>query len=303
MEASIQLNKMRFLRMLFLLSTFLFLICACSDTTRPENFEPDLVDESNSLSLNESAAGSHNDESAVVSDEPDKLLRPRIGIYAGKGSWDINILAAERFFEHYGVKYKLFDEQDALDGSINQDFDLIWFPGGFAAEYKNLIPNHDNIIMFVEQGGIFVGSCAGAYYASSILRWLGTDNPYPLELFKGKAVGPLAGEIGWGEIAKLSLEPGHPVNNNFDSALDMYYFDGPYFEADDPSSIQILARYTINNEPAVIAGRYGAGKFLLLGPHPELGGYTPESPDFNLDGGEGAQWPWLYAALIWISNW
>jgi glutamine amidotransferase-like uncharacterized protein len=294
MEVSIQVNKMRFLIMLFLLSAFFLVICACSDPTLPENDQPD---------LNESAVGSLNDETAVVSEQPDKLIWPRIGIYAGKGSWDINVLAAERFFEHYAVNYDLFDEQDAIDGSINKDFDLIWFPGGFAAEYKNLIPNHDNIILFVEQGGIFVGSCAGAYYGSAVLRWLGTDHPYPLELFKGKAVGPLAGEIGWGEIATFNLEAGHPVNSEFDSALDMYYFDGPYFEADDSSSIQILARYAINNEPAVIAGRYGTGKFLLLGPHPELGGYTAESPDFNLDGGEGAQWPWFYAALLWISNW
>lgn len=298
------MNKIRFLRMLFLLSAFLLLICACSDTSMPETVEPEPVDESISVPPNDSATGNHNDETAVVSDKPEKLLwPPRIGIYAGKGSWDINILTAERFFEHYGVQYELFDEQDAVNGSINQKFDLIWFPGGFAAEYKNLIPNHDYISLFVEQGGIFVGSCAGAYYASAVLRWLGTDHPYPLELFKGKAVGPLAGEIGWGEIATFNLEPGHPVNTEFDSVLDMYYFDGPYFEAYDPSSIQILARYAINNEPAVIAGRYGTGKFLLLGPHPELGGYTPDSPDFNLDGGEGAQWPWLYAAFLWISNW
>ncbi len=288
------MNMMRFLRLLLLLSAFLLFFCACSDATIPETIEPDLVDESNDLSQEESAADSYNSE---------EVLWPRIGIYAGKGSWDVNILAAERLFEHYEVQYELFDEQDVVDGSINQDYDLIWFPGGFAAEYKNLIPNHDNINLFVDQGGIFVGSCAGAYYASSILRWLGTDNPYPLKLFEGKAIGPLSGEIGWGEIATFSLEPRHPVNNEFGSAIDMYYFDGPYFEADDPSSIQILARYAINNEPAVIAGRYGTGKFLLLGPHPELGGYTPESPDFNLDGGEGAQWPWLYAALIWISNW
>jgi len=302
MEASVQVNKIHFIRILFLLSALL-LICACSDSSIPEIVEPDPLDENISESPNDGAAGNQSDETAAVSDKPETLSLTRIGIYAGKGSWDINILAAERFFDHYGVQYALFDEQDAVDGSINKDFDLIWFPGGFAAEYKNLIPNHDYISLFVEQGGIFVGSCAGAYYASAILRWLGTDHPYPLELFKGKAVGPLAGEIGWGEIATFSLEPGHPVNTEFDSVLDMYYFDGPYFEAYDPSSIQILARYAINNEPAVIAGRYGTGKFLLFGPHPELGGYTPDSPDFNLDGGEGAQWPWLYTALLWISNW
>lgn len=297
------MNKTLFLRMLFLLSAFLLLVCACSDPTRLETVEPDLVDESNGLPLNDPAADDRNDETVVEPAEPEKILWPRIGIYAGLGSWDINVLTAERFFEHYEVQYELFDEQDAIDGSINQDFDLIWFPGGFAAEYKYLIPNHENIRLFVEEGGIFVGSCAGAYYASSVLRWLGTDHPYPLELFEGKAVGPLAGEIGWGEIAKLSLEPGHPVNAEFDATLDVYYFDGPYFEAYDSSSVQILARYAINNEPAVIVGRYETGKYLLLGPHPELGGYTPESPDFNIDGGEGAQWSWLYAALIWICNW
>ncbi len=233
-------------------------------------------------------------------DEPEL---PRIGIYTGKGSWYDNVKTLQNFFDRHGIEWSEFDEQDAVSLDLGMHFDIIWFPGGFAAEYKNFIPDHSNIRSFVREGGAFIGSCAGAYYAGDILRWHGTDYEYPLKLFDGRGIGPLAGLIAWGEIDTFNLEADHPVNADFGDSLDMYYFDGPYFDTYNPDSVEVLARYAVNDKPAVIAGRYDNGKYLLLGPHPELGGYSTESPDFNLDGGEGAQWPWLHASLLWFSNW
>jgi glutamine amidotransferase-like uncharacterized protein len=244
------------------------------------------------------------DEPEVAGELPEpEIPVPRIGIYSGTGSWDINVLALQRFFDHHELPWSEFDEKDATSQDLGAIYDIIWFPGGFAAEYKNFISDHANISSFIEEGGAFIGSCAGAYYASDILTWLGSDHQYPLGLFPGRGVGPLAGLIGWGETASVSLEEQHPANEGFDSNLSIYYFDGPYFDPYDNEPVLILARYAVNDQPAVIAGRHGLGKYLLLGPHPELGGYTPESPDFNLDGDQGAQWPWLFSLFTWFAGW
>lgn len=234
---------------------------------------------------------------------PATIPLPRAGIYAGRGSWDVNVRALKSFLDAYGYNWSLLDENDVGNESLSKNFDLIWFPGGFAAEYKYYINDHENIRSFIENGGIFVGSCAGSYYAADILRWLGSDYNYPLKIFDGKAVGPLSGLIAWGEIASYDLEKDHPVNSDFNNMINFYYFDGPYFEPYDHSSVEVLARYSVNNEPAVIAGRFGKGKYLLLGPHPELGGYSQKSPEFNTDGEDGAEWPWLQSALLWLSQW
>ncbi len=292
-----------------LITALLILSLSCS----PENFaadsnlqklgqnlhDPDNLAEAVSDDEDESTAEDEN-----VSAEPEPVPElPHIGIYSGVGSWDVNVETFKHFFDYYGYQWSEFSQEDAETMDLSSHYDLIWFPGGFAAEYKYLIANHDNIREFVENGGMFAGSCAGAYYASDILRWLGEDQDYPLKLFPGKAVGPLTGLIGWGQVANLSLDNNLPFNNNHPPSLPMYYFDGPYFDSYEGEDYTVLARYEVNNEPAVIAGRYGSGKYILFGPHPEMGGYSDASSDFNIDGAEGAQWPWLSDALLWFAFW
>lgn len=248
---------------------------------------------------------SGNDLGENKDEQDDEIIDelPLIGIYSGVGSWDVNVQAFINFFEHYEYPWILIDEEDLVNMDLEGEIDVIVFPGGFAAEYKNLIPNHENLILFVNEGGIFIGTCAGAYYASDILTWYGTDYNYPLGFYDGRGIGPLAGQVNWGDITGFHLTPGHPANEGFDQTLDFYYFDGPYFDLDEATSVEILANYKVNSQPAVIAGRYGEGKYLLVGPHPELGGYSAQSPDFNLYGEEGAQWPWLQSSLTWLFKW
>ncbi len=301
------MNK-KFIAILF--ATLFFIIatsllpasCGSEIKKGPADSEVNEADRISESEIDEQLPGSSDNR--VTAEEPDEEPElPRIGLYAGKGSWDVNVIILQRFFDSYSVEWSEFDEQDAVSLDLEAHYDILWFPGGFAAEYKNFITDHSNIRSFVEDGGAFIGSCAGAYYAGDILRWHGTDYEYPLKLFEGRGIGPLAGLIAYGEIATFNLEEDHLVNDDFGQSLDMYYFDGPYFDAYNPDSIEVLARYAVNNKPAVIAGRYGKGKYLLFGPHPELGGYTPESQNFNLEGEEGAQWPWLYISLLWFSTW
>ncbi|MFO7951643.1 MAG: BPL-N domain-containing protein [Bacillota bacterium] len=225
-----------------------------------------------------------------------------VGVYAGKGSWYESTQSTKNFLDNYGIEWSSFDEIDATNLELLNHFDLIWFPGGFAAEYKNYISNHAAIVDFVHDGGYFIGSCAGAYYASDILKWQGTDYQYPLNFFEGKGVGPLSGQIVRGEAASFILEPGHPANQSFNKSIELYYFDGPYFAPYNESSITVLARYEINHEPAVIAGESGEGRYLLFGPHPELGRYKADEQAFHLEGDQGANWPWLYSVFKWFVN-
>ncbi len=278
-------------------------------------------EQTNDLPENDAETGEHNNrdhlqdreveqkEKRDNEDANDQTNLPRIGVYNGVGSWDLNVDANLNFLEKHGFTSGLFDEDDAVNLDLSEQFDMIWFPGGFSGEYNYLISSHDNIRSFVASGGAFIGSCAGAYYASDILRWKGSNQDYRLALFDGIGAGPLIGLINWGEIATLTLTEEHPANEGFADELGAYYMDGPYFiphnedENNKEQQIEILARYSVNEKPAVIAGRYGDGKYLLLGPHPELGGYSPGSADMNVEGEEGAQWPWLLSSLLWFYSW
>ncbi len=293
---------------LIVLASLLF-FASCNTITRsdlPENNagEQEQTENTGPYPDGDSNINQSDGNAEQLINEKSKDTLKRVGIYDGRGSWEISRSAYENFFNHYDIEYGSFDEQDAVSLDLGRHFDVILFPGGFAAEYKNYISDHDNILNFIAEGGSFIGSCAGAYYASDILRWQGSDYQYPLSLFDGKGIGPLSGLIGWGEAATFILEPQHPANDSFSRSLDFYYFDGPYFEPyKDLDDYEVLATYAKNDKPAVIAGRYGKGKYLLLGPHPEIGGYTAESPGFNVEGDDGAKWPWLYSSLLWFFKW
>ncbi len=231
----------------------------------------------------------------------DHLKKPRIGLYAGKGSWPENITIIENFLDYYGFSWSVFDEEDAVNLNLIEEFDTIWLAGGFSAEYKYYIKDHSNIKNFINEGGLFIGTCAGAYYAADVLRWKGTDYEYPLKLFKGKGIGPMSGLIGWGETSTLKLEGEHPANLGFKPERNIYYFDGPYFKPYDEEAVTVLARYTVNDQPAVIIGDSGAGHYLLMGPHPEIGDSWEQTAQAE-ESKQGAQWPWLYQLIIWVYN-
>jgi|GEM_PF-1015472 len=304
------MNKaFRNLILLILFVLFILLLSSCAQTPvyLKENYEDYLKAQSDAEVEEADAATDSDNADNLQSPEPGKILDHfNIGLYNGVGVWDLNVLALQNFFTENGLSYTLFDEHDVTSTFLSDHFDLIWFPGGFAAEYRYYIPDLEPIIDFVNQGGYFVGSCAGAYFAADILSWQGQegkDHDYPLNFFPGRAAGPLVYKLNWGDQALLILNRDIPANSDFETALAAYYFDGPYFDAFPEADYLALAYYETNNRPAVVAGKFGAGKYLLFGPHPEMGGINEQSGDYDPDGGNNAQWSWLLAILYWFGDW
>ncbi len=223
-------------------------------------------------------------------------FNPVVGLYTGRGSWGPDLEAMENFLSRYELESVEIDEESLNSDELSDLCDLLVFVGGFSAEYLHYVGKHSNIRTFVEEGGSFVGFCAGAYYASSTMVWRGKELDYPLKLFSGEAAGPLS--IGWGSQTTTELNPALSFNQDFGESIEMWYFDGPCFTDLDEEKIDVLARYRFNGEAAVIAFNLGRGRVLLSGPHPELG-YVPAEERLDTEGGSGAQWPWLYAAIRW----
>lgn len=237
--------------------------------------------------------------SKPVVTEPEKAapFKPTVGLYTGRGSWDPDLVAMRNFLAGHDLDWVEIAQGALGSTDLGERCDLLVLVGGFSSEYLHYIENHANIRSFVENGGGFVGFCAGAYYASSTMVWRGEPLDYPLKLFPGEAAGPL--NIGWGSLAAVDLNRDLPFNRDFGETMEMWYFDGPCFTGLEGSGADVLARYRANGEAAVIAFDMGKGRVLLSGPHPELG-YSPAEERVETEGGGGAQWPWLYAALQWL---
>lgn len=164
--------------------------------------------------------------------------------------------------------------QDALE-----KFSLFIMPGGRDRPYHAALkgPANEKIRAFVENGGVYLGICAGAYYACRRIEF---DLGFPLEVceerelgfFPGKAIGPAYGN---GTFEYKSEKGARLANIGTDgterSPLKMYYNGGCTFEGDYPH-VRILARYLDlpHHPPAIIECSVGKGKAILSGVHLEL---------------------------------
>lgn len=165
------------------------------------------------------------------------------------------------------------------------------FPGGadipYVRECKNIIQKLKDFVR--KEGGLFVGFCAGGYFASGRVEFAKGDPDLEvagnrdLKFFPGIARGPAFGgfqynsEVG-ARAAKLRLEDG--------SEFTSYYNGGSLFvDADEYDEVEVLARYVETPDPpywdtssktksagpaAVLLCSVGKGKALLTGPHLEF---------------------------------
>lgn len=150
-------------------------------------------------------------------------------------------------------------------------------PGGASRYVTDKLRGRGNaaISAYVEDGGVYVGICAGAYYACAEIQWNQKgETPLSatgeLNFVNGTASGPIeefctrdSGELRTARIARLNLDGEREAHT--------LYLGGPYLP--DAPGLDILARYADLPAPvpAIVRGDYGKGRFLLSSPHCEFG--------------------------------
>lgn len=161
-----------------------------------------------------------------------------------------------------------------IEGGL-ESVSLFIMPGGRDRPYHAALKGAGNaqIRSFVENGGTYLGICAGAYYGSKTVEF---DQGYPLEVceereisfFPGKAIGPAYGKGTFeyesdkgARLAKIGTANG---------PFYAYYNGGCYFEGDF-THVKILARYLDlpGHPPAIIECSVVKGKAILSGVHIE----------------------------------
>jgi biotin--protein ligase len=172
-----------------------------------------------------------------------------------------------------------------------EDCSLLIIPGGQDVYYHELLKGAPNqrIRSFVENGGVYIGICAGAYYGCSSLEF-DVDHPLEvigkreLEFFSGVARGPA---YGYGTFCYKSEKGGHisKLKLHDESIAYAYFNGGCYFDSFiESDQVSILAKYAdIPNEPAaLIKAEIGKGRAILCGFHPEVSAdnYVTKDPYF-----------------------
>ncbi len=232
---------------------------------------------------------------------------PQVAIYTGPGVWDEGVIALENFLDFKGLDWEEVNAWDVNRKDLSALYDAIIIPGGWAVSYKRYISDSgiQHIKELVNNGGAYIGICAGAYYAADKVAWEGRTYDYPLDLFNGTAYGSLDSIIPWDgyTMTILNMNLDDSINIYEPATEDMLFFGGPALYPNEGENVDVVARWAAhNNDPAIVKFNYNQGRVLLLGPHPEI------EEDSDRDGTDfadefednGSDWPFLWAAMDWV---
>ena len=170
---------------------------------------------------------------------------------------------------------------DILAGKL-AEFDVLIHPGGSGSKQGNDLgeDGRQQVRQFVNQGGGFLGVCAGAYLATNDYTW-------SLKLIDAKVVDRKHWARGNGTVQLELSASGQDFFKVKSRELDIFYGQGPLLarrEWDDPKTpdYESLAIYgseiAKNGAPngimkgtsAAVRCNYGEGRVFCFSPHPEL---------------------------------
>ncbi len=150
-----------------------------------------------------------------------------IAIYVGPGAWSDGVIAFENFLDWKGLTHERVLPEDVNTVNLQDFYQGIYFPGGDAYYYKLSIDatGLQHIRDLVNNGGAYIGNCAGTYFASDSIFWEGAWYDYPLDLFDGVAIGAIDEIAPWPNyvMTTVNMNPDNPINQYEPASEVMLY--------------------------------------------------------------------------------
>lgn len=208
---------------------------------------------------------------------PSAPLNARIALYVGFGSGEYGIDNVRANLIHSaGITPSAITAEDIETNGLT-DYSVVIFPGGMGKDEGDALGkiNRERVLAYVENGGRYLGICAGAYLALSGRDWsLGLINGMTVE-------GEWHRGHGYPDV-EISKE-GEEVFGKIDGTFKCRYANGPIFE---PLELAHLPPYIplayfrsevseqgnlsgMNGSPAAAWAPYGKGKACIISSHPE----------------------------------
>ncbi len=207
-------------------------------------------------------------------------MKVSVSIYSDRGVSELGIASLEMVFKDNTRFYvEKVTADDILNGVLDKT-DIFIIPGGADLPYCERLNGEGNekIRRFVQRGGIYIGICAGAYYACRRINFKGKDysvtGDRELGFFEGTAEGSLPFLTGGNYYRDNGTDSKAMVMLKFKDKISgeyFYYHGGPVFIPDSitDNKYKVVAKYT-DNTPAIVKGRLGKGSYLLSGVHFEI---------------------------------
>lgn len=206
----------------------------------------------------------------------------RVGVYVdeGAGSSVKDLLFVLSHCEDVSVTR--LTAEDIRNGKL-ADLDLLMQPGGSGGGQGRHLgePGREAIRRFVNDGGGFVGICAGAYLATADYTW-------SLNILDAKVVDRPHWNRGTGTVDISLTDAGRRLlaaERQDDQQLSIHYAQGPLLapgNRPDIDDYEIIATFeseiakngaprgVMKGTTAIAKGNFGRGRVLCFSPHPEM---------------------------------
>jgi len=197
----------------------------------------------------------------------------QVEIYNDSGVWEGGLVKIENLLVKENISFKVVNSTNIKSKGFSPCARVFIVPGGNPEDYEISLGVNGilEIRSFISRGGSYLGICAGAELAAKRQVWEGHSYPSMLGLYSGVAVAPIDEIAPWPQNAWTIIEiKENPIYSGANS-LKAFYWGGSYFQG---GNFRTIAVYAVNQKPAIIFGHYGAGNWVLSGPHIE---YAPET--------------------------
>lgn len=215
-----------------------------------------------------------------------RTMKRNIVIYQDEGVGEFGVTCLEKFFADDDVW--LSNAEAIIDGRVLGMADIFIMPGGADLPYCKKLNGvgNDNIRGYVEDGGTYLGICAGAYYACR-----------GIEFHKGRE-DEICGfrelafttAIAYGSLPDIA--PYYDLTLESAALADIqladgtqthaFYHGGPAFRIGN-DNVEVLGTYAHSAEPAILSKKVGEGRVILSGVHFEVDAESltnhPEDPE------------------------
>lgn len=232
----------------------------------------------------------------IAADAPNLIAPParpgtlRVAVYDAAGtatSGPKNLRAI--FREMKGTTAWQVGSEDIGEGTL-KGFDLVVFPGGSGSKIAAAIGENGRreVKKFVDDGGGYLGVCAGAYLAAANYKWsLGISNHKTFcEMREIPEVGRKSMWYrGGSSTVQMELtDSGREILGDMKAQFPVRYHNGPIVSPaarEGLPGFEVLAHFrsevskyetqkgTMVDTPAIIAAEFGKGRVLCISPHPE----------------------------------
>lgn len=218
-----------------------------------------------------------NDNKTVMS-APAQARPLRVAIYEGPGSGDKGVASVSARVKHIkGAKVTRLSPEQVGTADLSK-FDVIVFSGGSGSAQSKAIGEQGRAAVrkFVENGGGYVGVCAGAYLACAGFEW-------GLGILDAKTVSP-KWRRGRAYVDVELTEEGRALFGDVQQPFQVRYANGPIIKPlgrDELPDYTVLAWFrsevaengtpagVMVNSPAVVGATFGKGRVVTLSPHSE----------------------------------